>query len=99
MKAILTQKANSPRNLFIITDGIVLNLKDINNLVKCYCSNTRVFAYGMGEARDLVRAVANVANGQWEMVLDGENLEGKMKSHLKMTQDPALIDVINHHND
>jgi hypothetical protein len=79
-----------------LTDGVVVNNKDISNLLKAYCANTRVFAYGIGNAgsKDLVRAMARVANGQWEMIIDGENLENKLSPHIKLSQHPALIDVI-----
>ncbi|GAV08173.1 hypothetical protein RvY_17904 [Ramazzottius varieornatus] len=80
------------RQLFVLTDGDVTNTDEVIQLVAHNASNTRVFAYGLGDSpsRSLVNGIAMAGNGKAEFIKKGEVLEEKIGRHLSRALQPAV---------
>ena len=73
---MLKQPVVYPRNLFVLTDGVVLNSSEISQLIEKYSNTTRVFALGIGK-EILTRILSEIS---YQETLKAKNLLGRLAS-------------------
>ncbi|KAL3888733.1 hypothetical protein ACJMK2_001093 [Sinanodonta woodiana] len=86
---------NYPRQLFVLTDGEVVNTKDVIQLAGSNSQHTRVFTVGIGQGAStaLVRGLAKAGKGKEIFVTDFERLQPKVISLLQCAMQPVASDV------
>ncbi|KAF4076611.1 hypothetical protein AMELA_G00217060 [Ameiurus melas] len=84
-----------PRQLFILTDGSLVNVGQVLELVRRNSGNARCFGLGLGPraCRRLLQGVAKLTGGRAEFLCDDERLQPKLIKCLKKALEPALTDV------
>ncbi len=97
MKSIFSEPSidGVPRQIFLLTDGEVNNRDDCINTVKKFAKTTRVFTFGIGQEadRELVKGMAIAAQGNYEIILDNDNMDDKVLRQLNRALKPAFVDM------
>jgi len=97
MLDILTNptKEGYPRQVFLLTDGQVVNREQCINEVRKHSDTTRVFTFAISSAADnaLCEGMAEAGHGSCEVILDDEDMEEKVVRQLKRAMTPALSDI------
>ena len=77
-------------NVFLFTDGSVLNTRAVVAL--CASGTARVFTFGIGAAASLalVKGVAEATDASWEMLGERERLEPKVMRQFARAAAPAV---------
>ena len=98
LEVILTSSAisNSPRQIFVLTDGQVSNTTACIQLVRKHQNQNRVFTLGIGSAADrhLVKGLARASQGSAVFTTEGESLVPKVLKQLKNAVQPCVKDFI-----
>ena len=91
----MTRRDNYPRQLFVLTDGMVSNTQAVINLVKTHANHTRLFAFGIGTgvSTSLVKGIARAGKGKAEFVTGSDRLQPKIISCLKLATQPSTTSV------
>ncbi|XP_056148994.1 von Willebrand factor A domain-containing protein 5B2 [Lampris incognitus] len=84
-----------PRQVFIVTDGTVINVGKVLELVRRNMCAARCFGVGLGlrACRRLLQGVAKLTGGTTEFLDDEERLQPKLIKTLKKVFEPVLTDV------
>jgi hypothetical protein len=97
MKSIFSEPSidGVPRQIFLLTDGEVNNRDDCIDTVKKFAKTTRVFTFGIGQEADqeLVKGMAIAAQGNYEIIYDGDNMDDKVLRQLSRALKPAFVDM------
>jgi hypothetical protein len=86
--------ADSPRQIFVLTDGQVSNTAACIQLVNRHQDKNRVFTLGIGSAADrhLVKGMARAGLGTAVFTTEGESLAPKVLKQLKNAVQPSVQD-------
>ncbi|XP_074631358.1 von Willebrand factor A domain-containing protein 5A-like [Acropora palmata] len=85
-----------PRQLFLLSDGMVANTNDVVQLVRKQSGTTRCFTFGIGSgvSTALIKGVARAGKGTAEFVSDQDDRQQtKVIRALKRSLQPAISDV------
>lgn len=85
-----------PRQLFLLSDGMVANTDDVIQLVRKQSGTTRCFTFGIGSgvSTALIKGVARAGKGTAEFVSDqDDHQQTKVIRALKRSLQPAISDV------
>jgi hypothetical protein len=97
LEAIVTAApaaADTPRQIFVLTDGQVSNTEACIELMGRYADKNRVFTLGIGSAADrhLVKGLARASHGTAAFTTAGESLAPKVLKQLKNAVQPGVQD-------
>ena len=83
------------KQIFIMTDGEVSNVKPIIDLLTIHTGKCRVFSLGLGSSacHHLVNSMARIGNGTAMYAAFDEKLEKKILRQLSLALKPSLSDV------
>lgn len=72
--------ANCRREVILITDGEVYNTREVLQHAAMNHKNTRFYTFGIGRgaSQALVKGLADVTGGVWEIISPGENIQEKV---------------------
>ncbi|XP_029210389.2 von Willebrand factor A domain-containing protein 5A-like [Acropora millepora] len=85
-----------PRQVFLLSDGMVDNTKKVIQLVRNQSGTTRCFTFGIGSgvSHALIKGVARAGKGTAEFVSDHDHhLQRKVIRTLKRSLQPVMSDV------
>jgi hypothetical protein len=86
-----------PRQVFLLTDGVVDDPTSCVIAVKKHANSTRVFTFGIGQdvSKDLVENIARAGNGDCCLIksVDSSNIEETVLQQLNKALKPALTNV------
>ena len=88
-------KPGYPRQVFILTDGEVLDKESCIALVKRNAHTTRLFAFGIGNDvdKELVNGMARAGEGSCSIVRETSAIRASVMKQLEHALQPALTDV------
>lgn len=88
-------KPGYPRQVFILTDGEVLNKENCIALVKQNAHTTRLFAFGIGNDvdKELVNGMAKAGEGSCSIVTETSAIRASVMKQLEHALQPGLTDV------
>ncbi len=86
--------ADTPRQIFVLTDGQVSNTEACIELMGRHADKNRVFTLGIGSAADrhLVKGLARASQGTAAFTTAGESLAPKVLKQLKNAVQPGVQD-------
>lgn len=97
LKSIFNQdvKPGYPRQVFVLTDGDVLDKENCISLVKQNAHTTRLFAFGIGNDvdKELVNGMAKAGEGSCSIVRETSAIRASVMKQLEHALQPALTDV------
>ena len=85
-----------PRNLFLLTDGMVSNVDRIVELIKKNNTRNRVHTFGIGNAasKELVFTAADAGKGTYTFLSDNDSMmNAKVIKALKLAARPAFYNI------
>ncbi len=73
-------QGNCRREVILITDGEVYNTREVLQHAAMNHKNTRFYTFGIGRgaSQALVKGLADVTGGVWEIISPGENIQEKV---------------------
>lgn len=88
-------KPGYPRQVFILTDGEVLNKEKCIALVKQNANTTRLFAFGIGNDvdKELVNGMAKAGEGSCSIVRETSAIRASVMKQMEHALQPALTNV------
>ena len=95
LRHILSSSSSLPRQIILLTDGDVLNLQEVLELVKKEAKDTRIFALGVGmDANpELIHNVAKLAGGVGEMIMGDTRIEPIIARTMQRVLRPVIREV------
>ncbi|XP_070826568.1 von Willebrand factor A domain-containing protein 5A-like isoform X5 [Chaetodon trifascialis] len=86
---------SQPRQLFVFTDGEVMNTKEVINLVKKNSGSHRCFSFGIGEGASsaLINGLAKEGGGHAQFITGTDRMQSKVMQSLRFALQPAVEDV------
>ncbi|XP_066540579.1 von Willebrand factor A domain-containing protein 5A-like [Hoplias malabaricus] len=87
--------SDHPRQVFVITDGSVWNVKEILDLVRMHSRYHRCFTFGIGQGActALVQGMAKEGGGIAQFIMSNERLQLKVMQSLSLAFLPFVSDV------
>ncbi|XP_066541145.1 von Willebrand factor A domain-containing protein 5A-like [Hoplias malabaricus] len=87
--------SDHPRQVFVITDGSVWNVKEILDLVQMHSRFHRCFTFGIGQGActALVQGMAKEGGGIAQFIMSNERLQLKVMQSLSLAFLPFVSDV------
>ena len=87
-------KKNFPRNVFLLTDGVVDNVSKVCQEIRNNSKNARVYTIGIGNgcSRELIVEGAECGKGKSEFIMDNEDMNSKIISLLSDSLTPFITD-------
>ncbi|XP_029111588.1 von Willebrand factor A domain-containing protein 5A-like isoform X2 [Scleropages formosus] len=84
-----------PRQLFVFTDGLVGNTKEIIDLVQRHAHSHRCFTFGIGEGAHfaLVNSMAEGGSGHPQFITGSERMQPKVMQSLQFALQPVGRDI------
>ncbi|XP_061682659.1 von Willebrand factor A domain-containing protein 5A-like [Syngnathoides biaculeatus] len=84
-----------PRQLFVFTDGEVMNTKEVTSLVKKHSASHRCFSFGIGEGASsaLINGLAKEGGGHAQFITGAERMQPKVMQSLRFALQPAVEDI------
>lgn len=93
LKKIFSEEVlHGQRQIFIMTDGEVMNVEKVLRLISRYSNNNRCFTIGIGRGCDagLVEGMANSSGGKNDFVQEGDSISEKAIPQLQSSLHPSL---------
>uniref|UniRef100_A0A673XI06 von Willebrand factor A domain-containing protein 5A-like n=2 Tax=Salmo trutta TaxID=8032 RepID=A0A673XI06_SALTR len=86
---------DQPRQLFLFTDGEVVNTKEVLDLVKANAGSHRCFSFGIGEGASsaLISGVAKQGGGHAQFITGQDRMQPKVMQSLRFALQPAAVDI------
>ncbi|CAM2102617.1 unnamed protein product [Caretta caretta] len=84
-----------PRQLFVFTDGEVVNTQEVITEVQHHRGTHRCFSFGIGEGAStaLVKGIARAAGGSAEFITGQDRMQPKALQSLKRALQPAMTRI------
>ncbi|XP_073166215.1 von Willebrand factor A domain-containing protein 5A isoform X4 [Lepidochelys kempii] len=84
-----------PRQLFVFTDGEVVNTQEVITEVQHHRGTHRCFSFGIGEGAStaLVKGIARAAGGSAEFITGQDRMQPKALQSLKQALQPAVTRI------
>eukprot|EP00794_Sanderia_malayensis_P015112 gene15112-16668_t len=84
-----------PRQIFMVTDGMVMDANHVVECVRRHGHNTRVFTFGLGAniCKKFLRELANATRGNSEIIAEGDRLQRKVIEKVHSALQPALTNI------
>ena len=87
--------ANCRREVILITDGEVYNTREVLQHAAMNHKNTRFYTFGIGRgaSQALVKGLADVTGGVWEIISPGENIQEKVLRQFSRLIQPEVMNL------
>ncbi|KAL7870416.1 hypothetical protein SRHO_G00079130 [Serrasalmus rhombeus] len=84
-----------PKQVFVFTDGGVLNTKEILDLVRTHSRSHRCFTFGIGQGAStaLITGMAKEGRGIAQFITSNDRLQLKVMQSLSFALQPAVVDI------
>ncbi|XP_016113156.1 von Willebrand factor A domain-containing protein 5A-like isoform X2 [Sinocyclocheilus grahami] len=84
-----------PRQLFVFTDGEVVDTKEVLDLVKSHAHSHRCFSLGIGEGASaaLITGMAREGSGHAQFITDTDRMQPKVMQSLRFALQPAVLNI------
>ena len=86
---------NCRREVILITDGEVYNTREVLQHAKMNHGTTRFYTFGIGRgaSQALIKGLADVTGGVWEIISPGENIQEKVLRQFSRLIQPEVKDL------
>ncbi|XP_016113150.1 von Willebrand factor A domain-containing protein 5A-like isoform X2 [Sinocyclocheilus grahami] len=84
-----------PRQLFVFTDGEVVDTKAVLDLVKSHAHSHRCFSLGIGEGASaaLITGMAREGSGHAQFITDTDRMQPKVMQSLRFALQPTVLNI------
>ncbi|CAF3863968.1 unnamed protein product, partial [Rotaria magnacalcarata] len=81
------------RQVFILTDGEIVNTDEVIELCRSMSSTTRIFSFGLGHmpSRSLVKGLARATNGQYVFIPPNNTVDMYVGIQLRRALQPSVV--------
>ncbi len=88
-------KKGVSRQIFLLSDGEVINEQECIRAVKQHSHTTRVFTFGVGTdaSKALLKGMARAGDGNFESIIENRNMDEKVIRQLNLALKPSLTNV------
>lgn len=88
-------QANCRREVILLTDGEVYNTREVLQHARMNHGTTRFYTFGIGRgaSQALIKGLADVTGGVWEIISPGENIQEKVLRQFSRLIQPEVKDL------
>lgn len=83
------------RQIFLLTDGEILNVDEVLNLCRTMATTTRIFSFGLGwsPSRSLVKGLARATNGHFVFIPPETSVDVHVGEQLQKALQPCITNI------